>query len=121
MPVLVSQVRVCVPQLPQVCEDAPVHMMLTPVHAPHEHVDALHICVPLLFAPHIWVDVPPQTPWFMHADQALNSPVFVLHVRICIPQLPHACAVAPVQVWPVHAPYWQVLGLHVCVPPLPHV
>jgi hypothetical protein len=36
--------------------------MLTPVHAPHAHVAALQVCVPLLFAPHICVCVPPQTP-----------------------------------------------------------
>jgi hypothetical protein len=91
VPVLVSQVRICVPQLPQVCVAEPgVHGMLTPVHGPHAHVAALQLCVPLLFAPHTCICVPLQTPWFVQAPNALQVPVLVSHVRVCVPQLPHA-------------------------------
>jgi hypothetical protein len=120
VPVLVSQVRSCVPQSPQVWVAAPVHGMLTPVHAPHAHVAALHIWVPLLFAPHICVCVPEQTPSPAHAENALHVPVLVSQVRVCVPHLPHVCEDAPVHVWPVHAPHAHIAATHVCVPPLPH-
>jgi hypothetical protein len=44
----------------------------------------------------------------MHTDHAPNVPVFGSHVRICIPQLPHACIVGPLHICPLQLPHLQV-------------
>jgi hypothetical protein len=55
----------------------------------------------------------------VHADQSDHSPVFVLQVRVRVPQLPHAMALSPSHFWPVHCGlHWQ-LPPQTCTPPRP--
>jgi hypothetical protein len=105
-------VRLCVPQLPHACVDAPVHVW--PVHGSHWHA-TLQFCVPPV--PHAWLVAGVQTPSPAHVDHADHVPL--LHVRFCDPHLPHACVVGPAHVWPVHGSHWQV-ALQACVPAEPH-
>jgi hypothetical protein len=92
VPVLLSHVRVCVPQLPQACDAAPVHGRLP--HAFHVQLLA-HDCVPPL--PQVCVELGAHTPSPVHADQADHVSVAVSHVRVCMPQLPQGCEAGPEQ------------------------
>jgi hypothetical protein len=107
-------VRVSVPQLPHGCEEAPAQVC--PVQLPHWQL-AVHVCVPPV--PHPCVAFGAHTPSPPHVDQLLHSPASPSHVRVSVPQLPHACEAAPAQICPVQSPHWQ-LAAHVCVPPAPH-
>lgn len=104
--------RVCVPQLPQARELAPEHIWLPQV--PHSQL-VLQVCVPEL--PQLWLVVGVHTPSPLHADQLDHTPF--LQVRVCVPQLPHASELGPLQVWPVQVPQWQSPP-QVWVPELPH-
>jgi hypothetical protein len=75
---------------------------------------------------HDWVPPVPQasvvvgahTPSPAQVDHVDHVPL--LHVRVWLPQLPHAWLAGPMHVCPVQASHWQ-LALHVCVPPVPQV
>jgi hypothetical protein len=111
-PLLVSQTRLCVPHMPQVRVVAPSHI------CPGQAAFHLHV------APHVWVPEAPhvraapgtQSPSFEHAPHSDHVPVFVSHLRVCVPQLPHARELSPVQRWPVHAASHMQLPAHVWVP-----
>jgi hypothetical protein len=107
-----SQVRDCVPQLPQDCVDGPMHVC--PLHASHWHA-GVQACVPPV--PQACTVSGAQTPSPLHVPHADHAPL--LHVRDCVPQLPQGCVVGPSHVWPVQRSHWQV-SAHVCVPPVPH-
>ena len=66
-------------------------------HVPHVH-DELHVCVPCP-PPQVCDVVGEHTPCVLQVDQLDQVPE--LHVRVCVPQLPHACEDAP---W-----HWQAL------------
>ena len=70
------------------------------VHAPHEQL-ALQVSVPP--PAHPLVLSAGHAPSPAHVDHADHVPL--LHVRLWLPQLPHACVVGPEQVWPVHVPH----------------
>jgi hypothetical protein len=59
----------------------------------------------------------------LQSDQAPYEPVFTLHVRVCVPQLPHARDAGPCesQFCPGQAAGHLHSVVHVCVPPDPHV
>jgi hypothetical protein len=84
------------------------------VHELHTHAPT-HDCAPLFWQDS--VEPSAQTPSPVHADQVDHCPVAESHVRVCVPQLPHACEAGPLHVWLVHCPHWQ-LPPHDCVPPL---
>jgi len=111
--VVLSQVRVCVPQLPQLCDAGPVHVWLP--HALHVQLPP-HDCVPPV--PHVCVAFGAHAPSPVQAAQADQVPVVLSHVRVCEPQLPHGCEAAPVQAWLPQAVHLQ-LPPHDCMPPLP--
>lgn len=111
MPVVLSQVRVCVPVPPQVAqfsEAGPTQLMLVQTAPTQEHMP-LHVSVPVLLAPHARVSpgMQPST----QADQSLSVPVAMSQVRRCVPHLlttplgsvVHERVVLPVQVCPLHA------------------
>ena len=52
----------------------------------------------------------------MHVDQADQSPVDELQLRVCIPQLPQRCVASPAHVCPVQASSHSQLRPQVCVP-----
>jgi hypothetical protein len=112
-PVLLSHVRVCVPQLPHGCDDAPGHVWL--VHAPQVHCPT-HACVPPFM--HDCVLPSMRSPCPVQVPQVDHWPVVLSHVRVCVPQLPHACDDAPVHGMLPHAPHLQS-WLHDCIPPAP--
>jgi hypothetical protein len=60
-----------------------------------------------------------QTPSPAQADHADHVLVASSQVRVCVPQLPHACDEGPLHVWLPHADHWQ-LPPHDCMPPFPH-
>jgi hypothetical protein len=92
-PVEPSQVRVCVPQLPQLCEPAPAHTWFP--QELHRQVPP-HDWVPLFWQPCV---VPAaHSPSPAHADQADHVPVPLSQVRVCVPQWPQAWVAAPGQV-----------------------
>jgi len=107
-------VRVCVPQLPQACADGPLHVWLA--HVDHWQLPP-HDCMPPL--PQGWVALTEHTPSPAQSDQVDHEPVLLSHVRVCVPQFPHACDDAPLHVWLAHVDHWQ-LPPHDCVPPFPH-
>jgi hypothetical protein len=80
-------------------------------HAPHWQL-----------APQFWLPLPSQVcvapaaqaPCAEHAPQADQTPA--VHVRVCEPQLPHACEDSPVQ---AHCPPWQVEPLGHTLPQAP--
>jgi hypothetical protein len=67
---------------------------------PHSHA-LVHVCEPV--TSQTCVLPAAQAPWPAQADQADQTPL--AHVRVCVPQLPHACDEAPEQ---THAPAWHV-------------
>ncbi len=115
VPVLLSHVRVCVPQLPQPCEVAPEHVWLP--HGPHWQFPPQD-CVPPV--PQLWLVAGVHTPSPEHVDQADHVPLLLSHVRVCVPQLPQPCEAAPEHVWLPHDPHWQ-LPPQDCVPPVPQL
>jgi hypothetical protein len=51
-------------------------------------------------------EVGEHTPCPAHVDQSDNLPVVLSQVRVCVPQLPHACVnAALLQVCPAQAPH----------------
>jgi hypothetical protein len=91
------------------------HIEKPPLHpqAPHWH-ETLQVCEPL--ASQIWVAPDAHAPWPAHADQADHVPP--VHVRVCMPQLPHACDDAPLH---VHWPLWQVEPVGQAFPHVPQL
>jgi hypothetical protein len=89
------QVRVCVPQFPHACIAGPAQVC--PPHPPHWHESPQVRAPPV---PHICIEPGAQAPSAEHADQLDQTPL--LHVRACVPQLPHACADGPAQLCPLH-------------------
>jgi hypothetical protein len=85
-----------------------------PVQVPHSQL-AEQVCVPP--APQACVVLGVQAPSPTQLDHPDHVPLS--QVRLWLPQLPQAWVEEPEQVWPVHAPHWQ-LALHVSVPPEPH-
>jgi hypothetical protein len=65
-------------------------------HCPHVQLP-LHVCEPPA-VPQLCVAFGAHGPCAMHADHADHCPVLPLHVRVCVPQLPHACEAGPLQV-----------------------
>jgi hypothetical protein len=115
MPVLPSQVRVCVPQLPHAWLGGPEHTW--PVQEVAQWQVASQVCVPP--EPQARVAVGAQSPSAVHAPHAEYMPVLPSQVRERVPQLPHASVAGPTQGWPVQAaPHWQVPS-QVWVPPEP--
>jgi hypothetical protein len=92
------QTRDCVPQLPQAWVAGPVQVWA--VHRLHWHAP-LQVWEPPM--PQACVAPGAQAPWFMHAPQSDQVPL--LHVRDCVPQLPQAWVMAPLQVCPPHDPH----------------
>jgi hypothetical protein len=90
VPVLVSQIRVWVPQLPHGWDEAPLHCC--PPQASHLQ-SAPHDCVPPL--PHGWVVPAAHSFSPAHADQSDHCPV--AQVRLWVPHRPHACEPGPMQ------------------------
>ncbi len=91
IPVVPSHVLVCVPQLPHACDDGPVHDW--PAHvAPHWQLPP-QTCVPP--CPHARVAFGAHAPSPAQADHADQVLVVSSHVRVCVPQLPHACDEGP--------------------------
>jgi hypothetical protein len=89
VPAVMSQVRECVTQLPQLSDGAvPVHGMLWPVQLPHSQLE-LQVCVPLELTPHFCVASGVQPPLFspVHADQSDTLPVLPSQVRDCVPHI----------------------------------
>jgi hypothetical protein len=113
VPLALSQVRVCVPHLPHACEAEPVHVWFP--HAPHVQLPP-HDWVPPL--PQLCVALGAHAPSPVHADQADQVPALWSHVRVWVPQLPHACDADPLQDWLPHGVHLQSIP-HDCVPPLP--
>jgi hypothetical protein len=112
LPLLASQTRLWLPHMPQVRVAAPSH--ICPGQAAfHLHVEP-HVCVPE--APQARVFPGTQSPSFEQAPQSDHVPVFVSHLRVCAPQLPHARELSPTQRWPVHAESHMQLPAQVCVP-----
>jgi hypothetical protein len=104
VPAVMSHVRECVTQLPQLSDGAvPVHGMLCPVHVPHSQLE-LQVCVPLELTPHFCVASGVQPPLFspMHADQSDTLPVLPSQVRDCVPHMPQALVNGSVHVCPMH-------------------
>jgi hypothetical protein len=93
VPVVPSQVRVCIPQLPHFCWGGPVH--ICPPQFPQLHVPP-HICMPPL--PQLCMDPGAHWPSPEHADHADQVPVLESQVRVWVPQLPHARLGAPVHI-----------------------
>jgi hypothetical protein len=60
----------------------------------------LHVCEPSW--PQTCVAFGEQTPSPVQPDHPDHVPL--LHVRVCVPQLPHACVSGPAQVCPRHVP-----------------
>jgi hypothetical protein len=108
-----SQVRVCIPQLPHACVDGPLHGNIWPVHAPQLQV-ALQARIPLL--PQLCIAPGVHCPCPVHAPHADHIPVVLSQVRVCAPQLPHGCVEAPLHVWPTHAEPHVHEPPHVWVP-----
>jgi hypothetical protein len=100
-------VLVLVPQLPHAAVAAPAHE-----HEPHWQLPPQD-CVP--WSPHACEALGAHAPSSLQADQSLQPAL--VHVRVCVPQLPQACVVEPGQAW--QAPHWQ-LPPHCCVPASPH-
>jgi hypothetical protein len=111
VPVPLSHVRVCVPQLPQGCDDGPEHVWLA--HVPQWQLPP-HDCIPP--DPQDWLGFGAHSPSPVHAPHADHVPVVLSQVRVCVPQLPHACDDAPVQGTSPHAAQVHAI-VHDCVPP----
>jgi hypothetical protein len=80
VPAVHARVSVPVLQFPHACEGDP-----TQLHMPQVQLD-VHVCCPL--APQACEVAGEQTPSPVQADHALQVPL--LHVRVWVPQLPHA-------------------------------
>jgi hypothetical protein len=91
-PFVSLQVGVCVPQLPHSGRGFASfeHIFFSPMQPPYMHVFGLQVLVPPL--PHVMVDVPLHSLGSLHVPaMTIHSPVFILHVVICVPRLhsPH--------------------------------
>jgi hypothetical protein len=107
--------RVCVPQLPHACDDGPLHVWLA--HGDHWQLPP-HDCVPPF--PQGCVVLTEHTPSPVQVDQADHAPVLLSQVRVCVPQLPHACDDGPLHVWLPHTVHRQSPP-HDCAPPFPQL
>jgi hypothetical protein len=114
-PVLVSQVRDCVPQLPHAIVAGPVHIW--PGHSAGHWQLARQVRLPPL--PQACVAPEAQAPWFMQADQADHWPVLPSQVRVCVPQFSQGWVGEPMHIWPRQAPLQWQLPPQVSVPPEP--
>lgn len=83
------------------------------MHVPHWQASP-HVCVPPL--PHACMAPGAHAPWFMHAENAPQTPFS--QVRVWVPQWPQLWLAGPVQLWLMHADHWQA-ALHTCVPDIP--
>jgi hypothetical protein len=103
--------------MPQVCVMAPVQVC--PTHSVFHWQLSPQVCVPP--APQVRVCLGEQEPAPLHTDQSDHVPLVMSQVRVCAPQLPHACVGTPVHIWPLHAAsHWQ-LPPQICVPWAPQV
>ena len=93
-----SHVRVCVPQLPHACVGSPGHDW--PPQVPHWQLPP-QLCVPP--DPHGCVALGAHAPSPVHAPHEDHAPL--LHVRVCVPQLPQLCELGPAQLWPSQVPH----------------
>jgi hypothetical protein len=89
------QVRVCSPQLPQLCSVGPEQ--LWPLQVGSHSQFGPHVCVPLRLAPQRRVVPGMQEPWLAQADHSDHSALSVSQLRDCVPQLPQACVGGPLQ------------------------
>jgi hypothetical protein len=71
--------------------------------------------------PHACISPAEHSPSLRHALHPDHVPEFVSHVRVRVPQSPHASVLAPVQVCPVQAAPQRHMPPHTRSPPLPHV
>jgi hypothetical protein len=115
VPVVPSHVLICVPQLPHDCDDAPLHVCPEQVE-PHWQLPP-QVCDPPW--PHGCVEFGAHGPSPAQADHADQVPDALSHVRVCVPQLPHAVDEGPVHVSLMHALHVQS-PRHDCTPPSAH-
>jgi len=103
-PVLRSQPRVRMPQLPHASIVSPGQ--LCPLHSAAHWQSPPQVRVPPL--PQAWVVPGSHAPCPSHCPNSDQVPVFSSHSRVWVPHIAQARVGDPGQLWSAHGPHWQL-------------